>query len=290
MIMSVLFPGEGLTMGISKQILADLPALRRFARAISGSQAIGDAHVESVLQSLLAHPEHIDKTSEIRLVLYRHVLKRAASEGASEAAGSGDSLLQRRLWDMAPDHRVAFLLRSLEGLSPEAIARVMECSVQKVEELLVRGAEEISHQLVTDVLIIEDEPFIALDLETLVTDMGHHVIDVARTHKEALAIIRNHKPGLILSDIRLADGSSGLEAVNELLQDTSVPVIFITAYPERFLTGDKPEPAFLVTKPYLPETIKALINQALFFERRAHAARSDAASARGQAVEQARTP
>ena len=257
-------------MSLSKRILADLPALRRFARALTGSQAIGDSQVEAVLQSLLERPEGIDSASNIRLVLYRHLVKAAAGNFDKAMTGERDSPVQRRLSTMTPRHRIAFLLRSLEGLAPEAIADVMECSMTDVDTLLSRGAEEITSQLITDVLIIEDEPFIALDLETLVTEMGHHVIDVARTHKEALAIMSKQKPGLILSDIRLADGSSGLEAVNELLQQTSVPVIFITAYPERFLTGNKPEPAFLVTKPYLPETVKALINQALFFERRAH--------------------
>jgi hypothetical protein len=48
-----------------------------------------------------------------------------------------------------------------------------------------------------------------------------------------------------------------------------VPVIFITAYPERLLTGERPEPTFLVTKPFRPEVVKAIISQALFFDRRA---------------------
>jgi hypothetical protein len=47
-----------------------------------------------------------------------------------------------------------------------------------------------------------------------------------------------------------------------------VPVIFITAFPERFLTGQRPEPAFLITKPFRAETVKAVISQALFFEQR----------------------
>ncbi len=74
---------------------------------------------------------------------------------------------------------------------------------------------------------------------------------------------------LILADIQLADGSSGLEAVNELLNSFEVPVIFISAHPERFLTGERPEPAFLIAKPYSQSTVSALISQVLFFERNA---------------------
>ncbi len=131
------------------------------------------------------------------------------------------------------------------------------------------SSRQLAAQIATDVLIIEDEALIALDLEALLENLGHRVVGVARTRSEAVAIARNKRPGLILADIQLADGSSGLDAVNDLLNTFEVPVIFITAYPERFLTGERPEPAFLVSKPYQPATVSALVSQALFFERNA---------------------
>ena len=67
--------------------------------------------------------------------------------------------------------------------------------------------------------------------------------------------------------------SSGLDAVNEVLQSFEVPVVFITAYPEHLLTGELPEPAFLITKPFRPAMVSAVISQALFFERRAQSKR-----------------
>jgi len=118
------------------------------------------------------------------------------------------------------------------------------------------------------ILIIEDEPIIAMDLEALVEGLGHRVVGIARTRTEAVTAARRTGPGLILADIQLADGSSGLDAVNDILGDFDVPVIFITAYPERLLTGARPEPAFLITKPFRPETLKAIISQALFFRTR----------------------
>ena len=126
--------------------------------------------------------------------------------------------------------------------------------------------------MATDVLIIEDEPLIAMDIEQMVESLGHRVVGTARTHKEAAALFGKTHPKLVLADIQLADGSSGIDAVNEILQSTSLPVIFITAFPERLLTGERPEPAFLVTKPFNPEMVKALISQALFFDRQAKAA------------------
>lgn len=141
-------------------------------------------------------------------------------------------------------------------------------------KLLTSASEEISRQIATDVMIIEDEPLIALDIEDMVTSLGHRVTGIARTRREALNLYHQTSPKMVLADIQLADGSSGIDAVNDILTQAAVPVIFITAFPERLLTGKKPEPAFLVTKPFNPETVKALISQALFFDEHAQAGAS----------------
>ena len=88
---------------------------------------------------------------------------------------------------------------------------------------------------------------------------------IARTHSEAVELYHRTSPRMVLADIQLADGSSGIDAVNDILMNHAVPVIFITAFPERLLTGERPEPTFLITKPFQPETVKAAISQALFF-------------------------
>src|SRR6516225_6242739 len=151
---------------------------------------------------------------------------------------------------ISPRCRQAFLLLSLEGFSEEEVAFILGSDVDETRKLADAAGREMAAEIATDVLIIEDETFIAMDLESLVKNLGHHVIGVARTHADAVALAKNKKPGLILADIQLADGSSGLDAVNELLRSFEVPVVFITAYPERFLTGERPEPAFLISKPF----------------------------------------
>jgi CheY-like chemotaxis protein len=119
------------------------------------------------------------------------------------------------------------------------------------------------------VLIIEDEPVIAMDLERLVVGLGHSVVGNARTRNEAVDMAQRFKPGLVLADIRLADGSSGLDAVHDILKSFGVPVIFITACPDSLLTGEKPEPTFLIVKPFEEDTVRAVISQALFFDTKA---------------------
>lgn len=259
-------------MPLSKMIAPHLPLLRRFARALAGSQSAGDAYVAATLQVLAEDPSLFDVNLDPRVALYRTFLSLWNSVGLNlkpEVLEGGNTPVDRKLEQITPLARQAFLLCSVEGFSKEEAATVLNTTESNVEVLIDDAGREIAAQVVTDVLIIEDEPMIAMDLESIVEGLGHHVAGVARTHREAVSAVSNEKPGLVLADIQLADGSSGLDAVNEMLGSFEVPVIFITAYPDRLLTGERPEPAFLITKPYQPDTVKAIVSQALFFERSA---------------------
>jgi DNA-directed RNA polymerase specialized sigma24 family protein len=260
-------------MTISKDIAPQLPYLRRFARALSGSQTSGDAYVVATLEALIEDPSSFPRNMPARSALYHIFLKLWSSMSAklepSGAPQTDPRAPDKNLSLLTPLSRQAFLLRTVEGFSLSEVAAILARNEAEVAALLDAAAREITEQVATDVLIIEDEPIIALDLESIVQDLGHRIVGVARTRKEAVALIGEHRPSLILADIQLADGSSGLDAVNEILLSTDAAVIFITAYPERFLTGDRPEPAFLLTKPFEPEAVKAAISQALFFDRKA---------------------
>lgn len=258
-------------MSIATEIAPHLPYLRRFARALSGTQAGGDAYVVATLEALVADPQSFPRDTTARLGLYRMFLQMWSSIGLNTQASpdAERSAAERNLNALTPRPRQAFLLRTVEGFSIEEVADIMDITTNEAAALVQSAGQEIAEQVATDVLIIEDEPIIALDIETMVEELGHRVTGVARTHREAIALAAKKRPGLVLADIQLADGSSGLEAVNEILGAMEVPVIFITAYPERLLTGDRPEPAFLITKPFQPEAVKAAISQALFFDRRA---------------------
>jgi len=256
-------------MSLSTAIAPHLPYLRRFARVISGTQQSGDAYVVTTLESLVADPESFDRTLPAKIALYKMFLKIWRSvnpEGSSSRPSEGGP---PTIDAITPLPRQAFLLATIEGFDAAEIAKTLELSDEAVANLLDVAGREIADQIATEVLIIEDEPIIALDLETIVEQLGHRVLGVARTHREAIAAVRERAPGLVLADVQLADGSSGLEAVNEILSGYDVPVIFVTAYPERLLTGQRPEPTFLITKPFQTETLKAVISQALFFNTRA---------------------
>jgi len=258
-------------LSTSQSVAQHLPYLRRYARALSGSQTSGDAYVAATLEALIQDPKVLDGTSSTRIGLYQLFTKIWNSVAVNSKASDGDpnQPVERHLAQIAPLPRQAFLLVALEGLSEDDAAKVLDVNVPKLRELVEQSGRELAAEIATDVLIIEDETFIALDLEGLVEGLGHKVLGVARTHSEAIALAKIKRPGIILADIQLADGSSGLDAVNEMLRTFEVPVIFITAYPERFLTGERPEPAFLIAKPFQPATVSAVLSQALFFERNA---------------------
>jgi CheY-like chemotaxis protein len=247
-----------------------LPFLRRYARALTGNQASGDAYVAATLEALIADRTVIEDPRGPRVALYR-LFTKIWNSVAVNAPSSGEDELpgEHKLANITPLPRQAFLLIALEGFSEPDAARILDVDVMKLRGLVEESGRELAAEIATDVLIIEDDTFIAMELETLVEGLGHRVLGVARTHAEALALTKKKRPGLILADIQLADGSSGLEAVNELLASFEAPVIFITAYPERFLTGERPEPAFLIAKPFQPATVSAVASQALFFERTA---------------------
>lgn len=259
-------------MSMARQIAPQLPSLRRFARLLAGSQASGDAHVAATLEALIADPTSFPGELPHRQALYQVFLKLWSSADVETAAGVGPTASEaheRNLAAITPLPRQAFLLRAVEGFTLSEIAAILDLPPQAVDALIERAGREIADQVATDVLIIEDEPIIALDIEAMVRELGHSVTGIARTRAEAVASARQRRPGLVLADIHLADRSSGLDAVNDILASIDAPVIFITAYPERLLTGEKPEPAFLITKPFQADTVRATISQALFFDRRA---------------------
>jgi CheY-like chemotaxis protein len=193
--------------------------------------------------------------------------------GHGDSAQPGwEATVQGRLANIPGPARQVFLLSAVEGFDRRDIGEILNRSDADVERLFEEANRSISEMIASDILIIEDEPLIALDIEDTITSLGHRSVGIARTHKEAVRLAKEKHPQLVLSDIQLADGSSGIDAVNDILASFDVPVIFITAFPERLLTGERPEPAFLITKPFSPEMVKALIAQALFFDLRSRKA------------------
>ncbi|WP_260482483.1 response regulator [Sphingomicrobium flavum] len=257
-------------MSLGDKLAPHLPFLRRYARALTGNQQHGDNFVRSTLEAIIASPEEFPSDVDPRLGLYRtfHAIWSTAhiEDDVGHSGEGAESIAQARLSRVTPLSRQALLLTSLEGFSTDDTAYLIDSSKEDVESLVAEALAEIERQTRAEVLIIEDEPIIAMDIETIVRDLGHNVTGVAVTRDEAVAEAKANPPSLVLADIQLADDSSGIDAVKDILGQLKVPVIFITAFPERLLTGSRPEPTFLITKPFQRATVKAAISQALFFD------------------------
>ncbi len=257
-------------MNLAELIAPHIPYLRRYARSLTGSQASGDAYVSATLEALVADRSIFPSELEPKVALYKvfSQLWRSVDINFNDlppAAHAWEEQARRSLKAIAPLPRQAFLLMAVERFTHDEGAEILSVDTTEFGQLIDTASNEMAKQVATSVLIIEDEPLIAMDIEQMVESLGHTVTGVARTHSEAVELFNQRRPGLVLADIQLADGSSGIDAVNDMLESANVPVIFITAFPERLLTGERPEPAFLVTKPFQPDMVKALISQVLFF-------------------------
>lgn len=231
-----------------QEILRALPYARRFARALSGNQNSGDQLVASALKTLMVS-SNFDSP---RVALYGLIVSAFAMD-RSESKDLGMPLTQRAL----------LLLTSLEEQSLSSSALALGLSEEQAAEDLRQGRMGLQSIAQTSVLIIEDEPIIAMDIQDLVERCGHRIAGVAHTEADAVELAKTTKPGLILADINLGDGGDGMDAVGRILKTHQTPVIFVTAYPERLLTGEAREPSFVITKPFEPMTLAVATYQAV---------------------------
>ncbi|MEM9989961.1 MAG: response regulator [Pseudomonadota bacterium] len=250
-----------------------LPLLRRYARALTGSQQSGDAYIRASLEAFAENPDRLDISEndtdyspKVELYTLFHIMWGSFNgEDDRSTVDIHTNEEKNKLLTLSPISRQAFLLTSLEGFTKNETAKILSVTAEEVDILIDEAQRDIESQLRTKVLVIEDEPIIAADLETLVSDLGHEVTGNAVTHKEAVEMAKANPPGLVLCDIQLADNSSGIDAAKDILGEFDVPIIFITAFPEKLLTGERPEPTYLISKPFQDNTVKAAIGQALFF-------------------------
>ncbi len=254
---------------ISDEIVRSIPYLRRYARALTGSQTRGDQYVRLCLEAIIEEPEKIRPSGDFHLQLFTvfhdcfRIFDQALGGEASDPQQRDP--LGKQLAALPSLERQVLLLISLENFSVAETGRILSLGDSEVVEKLALAHEELKRLVSARVLIIEDEPVIAMDIAGIVEGLGHDVVGVAGRKDEAVELAKRHVPDLVLADVQLLDGDSGIATVQEILKSMTAPVIFVTGFPERLLTGDGMEPAFIVTKPFDPETLKVTIGQALSF-------------------------
>lgn len=254
---------------LSEQLLMTLPFLRRYARALTGSQSHGDEWVRLCVEVLLQQPALVRDRARSRVEIFRlfHKLQlpfRALDKG--QGAGGPASLPDRQhpgRQGISDVQRKVLLLTMLEDFSIEQTAEILDLAPHEAEAALDAAREALRQGMPARVLVIEDESVIALNVAQIVRSAGHQVIGIAASEKSAIDLAEKHTPDLVIADVQLRGEDDGRAAVREILKSLSVPVIFVTGFPERLLTGQGIEPTFVVTKPFAPDHLKTAISQAL---------------------------
>lgn len=259
--------GQASSKNVSEAITKTLPFLRRYARAVTGSQQQGDEWVRMCAEVAVQQPELIAGADDTKVGIFALFHRLRQPFGTIEEGASGpdnvSGRLKESLTDMAPMQRQVLLLTVLEGFTIEDAAHILGVDIDAAEQNLEEARRELQRVASVRILVIEDEAVIALDVADIVRNAGHEVVGIAATEKAAIELARKHSPHLVLADIQLRGSDSGISAVNQIMKSMSVPVIFVTGFPERLLTGKQVEPAFVISKPFDPDLLRAAIAQAL---------------------------
>ncbi|MGZ3324061.1 MAG: response regulator, partial [Xanthobacteraceae bacterium] len=129
-----------------------LPFLRRYARALTGNQASGDAYVAATLEALIADRSVLEDPRGARVALYRLFTKIWNSVAVNDTAGVADAALpgEQKLANITPLPRQAFLLVALEGFSEPDAARVLDIDVMKLRGLVEESGRELAVEIATE--------------------------------------------------------------------------------------------------------------------------------------------
>jgi CheY-like chemotaxis protein/DNA-directed RNA polymerase specialized sigma24 family protein len=256
----------------AEQVISQLPYLRRYARALVGSQVRGDEYVKACLEAILEEVDEKAFQKSPKVVLFRtfhDVLMRLAPparpDRGAELVDPEGAAIRRMLSALPRRERQAFLLLELEQFRIVQIAQILRQPEAEIAAMIDHAREELSNLPQAYILVIEDDPIIALGNSQIIEEMGHRVAGTASTEAEAMRLFETTRPDLVLADVRLSDGSSGLDAARKIMSRDNTPVVFVTGHPEDVLTGKRTEPAYVIEKPFNPETLKAAISQALSF-------------------------
>lgn len=111
------------------------------------------------------------------------------------------------------------------------------------------------------VLIVEDDYLACIDLEESMLDAGIEVVGTAHSAEQAIELAKQHRPTLIVMDVRLQGQRSGIDAANQIYAELGIRSIIATAYDDPKLSEQvkAARPLYWVHKPYQTQEIIALV-------------------------------
>ena len=111
------------------------------------------------------------------------------------------------------------------------------------------------------ILIVEDEPIVALDIERTLVNLGYSITDSVANYDDAMSSVSSDTPDIIFMDINLADSKSGIEIVKEIKKTNDIPIIYLTAFSddETMQEAIQTNPVNYLLKPFKREDLKSSI-------------------------------
>ncbi len=176
--------------------LAELRNLRRYAYCVLGNRRLSDITVEAALNSLVSDVISVSGRAISRLDLYRKVNEAAVVTPGNVVSAGTASGLYAQFQRLSREQRQVAALHAVVGLPYCDIASIMDMPEKGVRRTYCEALLTLRDKPAA-VLIIEDEVFIALDLQQIVRSLGFSVAGIAKNRTEALRIAGLTKPKLI---------------------------------------------------------------------------------------------
>lgn len=116
------------------------------------------------------------------------------------------------------------------------------------------------------ILVIEDELIVAKDIQHNLERMGYEVVGIASEMNESLQLVSEKKPDLVLMDVMLRNGESGIDIAESIRNEFRIPIIFLTAYADLATIEKvkKTESYGYILKPYKPIDLQTNIELSIY--------------------------
>ncbi|MBZ8132747.1 response regulator [Afifella sp. IM 167] len=246
---------------VSPEVKVAIAKLRRYAFCLFGSLGHADAAVEECLRRV--DPGALEAGDDIEIDLFRAFGRIAAGHAAPEWLSNSRSIDEEALHGavlrLPLAERQALTLNEVCHFTPSETARILGIDEARVESL-VAGAYGLLASPGLSALIIEDEPLLAQNISEIVSRLGIRVVGMAINEKEAIFKAAETKPGLILADVRLTQGS-GLNAISTIRRFHAPRVAYLTAFPSEVLRASGQSEALIVAKPFKEGAVEAAVRQ-----------------------------
>ncbi|MEO1040876.1 MAG: response regulator [Pseudomonadota bacterium] len=235
-----------------------LAVVRQFARAVFADRLIGDEVMRMTMARVSIDPASSESSVVDVMAAFMHSWRIALDERPANPVLFSDAALMDALPHPPDEARLLLLMVDVMGLRPDQAAQVIGIE-HNAASVLETARQSLQVERKARAVVVEDEPLIASDIAAILNHLGVDVAGQAASAEDAVKVMRDVRPDLILADYNLEGDNTGMDAVLEIHGELECPVVFITGFPDRVLQGDEIEPDFVIGKPYTPENVRAAV-------------------------------